>query len=166
MSSAATPITPSAFAAAIQDLPIGNLHSKAAELRNSILHLHRSNEQLQPFADDGDPECADALRENAEVIRKMEERIGLLRQEVEKRGLRWSEAEVEDNEETLSVGHDAGHVDMADGVNGRDARDGAGSRHVTSGEPRGERRGGSLSDEELQRRLREHMEAEENGVHL
>lgn len=158
MSASSTPITPSAFAAAIRDLPLGNLHSKAAELRNSISHLQHSNEQLKPFAEEGDQECTEAIRENEEVVQRMEERITLLRQEVENRGYRWSEAEVEDKE----VGEQ--DVNMADG----DASDSIQERGTT-GETGGQRTGGSLSDEELRRRLMERMEAEmrdEDGVHL
>ncbi|KAI9845768.1 MAG: hypothetical protein M1838_001555 [Thelocarpon superellum] len=139
MSASAGPISPAAFAIAIQDLPLSNVHTKAAELRNSIAHLHASNEQLAPFAADGDVDCADALRENDEVIKRMEVRIDLLRQEVERRGYRWADAEVED------------HEDQVDGaaLNGTDE---GGAERAPS-----ERwsAGGTLSDDELRRRLAE-----------
>src|SRR5205814_2113918 len=99
MSSMTTPITPQRFAAALTDLPLSSLYLKAAELRNSIAHLDYSNEQLRPFADGSepslggtpDPECADAIRENEAVIARMEERIRLVRREVEEvRGLPWT----------------------------------------------------------------------------
>lgn len=93
MSANAVPISQERFAEAIADLPIGNLHAKAAELRNSIAHLVHSNEQLQPFADDGDQDCLDAIRENEEVVGRMVSRIALLRREVENRGLPWAEDE-------------------------------------------------------------------------
>ncbi|KAL8908259.1 MAG: hypothetical protein Q9171_005539 [Xanthocarpia ochracea] len=93
MSANAVPISQERFAEAIADLPIGNLHAKAAELRNSIAHLVHSNEQLQPFADDGDQDCLDAIRENEEVVARMVSRIALLRREVENRGLPWAEDE-------------------------------------------------------------------------
>lgn len=93
MSASAVPISQDRFAETIADLPIGNLHAKAAELRNSIAHLVHSNEQLQPFADDGDRDCADAIKENHEVMARMIVRIDLLRREVENRGLPWGEDE-------------------------------------------------------------------------
>lgn len=54
MSADALPIDPAAFAEAIESLPVDALHSKAAEIYNSITHMRSSNEQLIPFADAGD----------------------------------------------------------------------------------------------------------------
>src|ERR1700761_2458055 len=96
MSADAQPIDPARFALALEGLPLENLHAKAAELRNSIAHLKSSNEQMMPFADEGDDDCREAMFENLAVIGRMNERIALLRAEVEKRGMRWSEGEVED----------------------------------------------------------------------
>lgn len=59
MSAVALPISPTAFAEALKDLPMSTLHLKAAELRNSIAHLDYSNEQLKPFAEGKAPECVD-----------------------------------------------------------------------------------------------------------
>ncbi|KAF2089094.1 hypothetical protein K490DRAFT_1776, partial [Saccharata proteae CBS 121410] len=81
------------FAVAIKDLPVASLHAKAAELRNSIYHMTRSNSQLEPFAAEGDAECADAMRENVEVMQRMRDRIGLLKAEVEGRGMMWVDEE-------------------------------------------------------------------------
>ncbi|EKG11314.1 hypothetical protein MPH_11579 [Macrophomina phaseolina MS6] len=92
MSAESTPISPAAFAEAIKELTLPSLHAKAAELRNSIYHLRRSNVQLQPFADEGDRDCADAIKENEEVMARMEDRIELLKLEVEvNRGMPWVE---------------------------------------------------------------------------
>ncbi|KAL2067159.1 hypothetical protein VTL71DRAFT_1583 [Oculimacula yallundae] len=99
MSSDALPISPTRFASALQDLPISTLHLKAMELRNSIAHLDYSNEQLRPFADGTeestngvpDADCVEAIRENEVVIARQMERIGLLKEEVERRGARWDE---------------------------------------------------------------------------
>jgi hypothetical protein len=92
------PISPQRFAAALKDLPLSTLHLKAAELRNSIAHLDYSNEQLKPFADGTEPgssgpdqDCLEAIKENEVVIARMEERIALLRIEVEGRGSSWLE---------------------------------------------------------------------------
>ena len=68
MSATALPISPIRFAAAIESLPLDSLHDKAAELCNSLRHLVRSNELLRPLADEGDDDCADAVRENDEVM--------------------------------------------------------------------------------------------------
>ena len=54
MSAEALPIDPAAFAEALESLPVDTLHERAAEIRNSINHLKYSNEQMMPFADDGD----------------------------------------------------------------------------------------------------------------
>jgi len=54
MSHEALPIDAAAFNQAIHDLPLDTLHSKAAELQNNISHLKYSNEQMMPFADEGD----------------------------------------------------------------------------------------------------------------
>ena len=91
MSSTSTPISCDRFAEAIRALPLSNLHLKAAELRNSIVHLETSNQQLKAWAGDDDAICSDAIRENLEVIRRMTERILLLKREVEQRGYLWEE---------------------------------------------------------------------------
>ncbi|KAL9127110.1 MAG: hypothetical protein Q9217_003960 [Psora testacea] len=93
MSASATPIPPHRFAEAIAELPLANLHSKSAEIRNSISHLESSNVQLQLFADEGDRDCAEAIQENGEVMLRMEERIALLKNEVERRGFIWGKDE-------------------------------------------------------------------------
>ncbi|CAD0107229.1 unnamed protein product [Aureobasidium uvarum] len=98
MSHEALPIDRVRFAEALESLPLDALHSKVAELRNNMDHLRYSNEQMVPFADEGDQDCKDAMYENLVVISRMNERINLLRAEVEKRGMRWSEAEVEDRQ--------------------------------------------------------------------
>ncbi|MCJ1421327.1 hypothetical protein MMC32_007690 [Xylographa parallela] len=159
MSSNAPPITPARFAAALPDLPLSSLHAKAAELRNSIAHLEASNDQLRPFADEGDPDCADAIHENEEVMKRMSDRIVLLKAEVEGRGFLW------DNGPTDINGKEPGeeNVDMVNG----DTTSGAGSHGVDGRPERAVRDGGSLDDEELARRLRERMEADdEEGLHL
>lgn len=159
MSSTATPIPLDRFAEAITALPLSNLHSKAAEIRNSIAHLESSNLQLQPFAEEGDRDCKDAITENDEVIRRMKERIECLKREVEGRGFRWGE-----DEGNLGNG-DAGKVD-GEAINGHGEGEQAQTNGARSGDT--ERRGGRLGDEELARRLRERMEedGEEDGLHL
>jgi len=54
MSHEALPIDIPAFARALEDLPVDALHTKAAELLNSIEHLKYSNHEMIPFADEGD----------------------------------------------------------------------------------------------------------------
>ena len=75
MSSSAIPITRERFAEAIKELPLANLHFKAAEIRNSIAHLVSSNQQLQPLADEGDSDCIYAIKENILVTQRMEQPI-------------------------------------------------------------------------------------------
>jgi len=87
------PISPAQFALAINSLPLSTLALKAAEIRNSIAHLDYSNEQLLPFTqtEPPDADCVDAIKENEIVIKRMLERIDLLKKEVEERGVRWEE---------------------------------------------------------------------------
>lgn len=158
MSSSSQPIPPHRFAAAIKELPLSNLHSKAAEIRNSISHLEASNQQLKSYADDGDRDCAEAIQENVLVIQRMEERIRLLKSEVEGRGFRWGEDEDNvDDQGTKTNG--IGHTEQSE----TSARVAVATRQ--SG-------GGRLGDEELARRLREQIgdhddeEEVEEGVHL
>ncbi|KAG8626192.1 hypothetical protein KVT40_006593 [Elsinoe batatas] len=147
MSSDALPIDPAQFAIALESLPVETLHQKAAEILNSIGHLKSSNEQMMPYADEGDQDCKEAMFENLVVIGRMNERIKILREEVEKRGLRWMDAEVEEREGKVN-----GHVEG----NGE-------AREVRAPS-------GRLTDEELRRRMEERMAAdeaeEEDGVHL
>ncbi|GBF66955.1 hypothetical protein TMEN_9678 [Trichophyton mentagrophytes] len=89
MSAESRPIDPGAFAAALKDLPLSSVYAKIAELENSTAHLERSNGELKTFidqSDGGDKECEDAITENEEVIRRMRERIGLVKLELERRG--------------------------------------------------------------------------------
>ncbi|KAI1740680.1 hypothetical protein F4680DRAFT_417474 [Xylaria scruposa] len=107
MSSETQPISPARFAEALKDLPASSLALKVLELRNSIAHLDYSNAELKPFAEgitptldhNGNPseagqpdqDCRDAIAENEAVIARMQERIELIRAEVEGRGLSWRE---------------------------------------------------------------------------
>lgn len=179
MSATTTPIPPGRFAAALPDLPLSSLFGKAAELRNSIAHLLDSNRQLQEFADEGDRDCIEAIRENEEVIARHEERIELLRREVEERGVSWDNFEAVKNGEgpvnnggegAINGGERNGDRDIETGEGGEE--DG-GQQHgrVIVGGVEGAvnaRVGGRLGDEELARRLRERMDADEenDGVHL
>jgi len=143
MSSQTLPISPSAFASALQDLPLSTLHLKAAELRNSIAHLDYSNEQLKPFADGTDPslprtregapaepdqDCVDAIRENEIVIARMVERIALLKAEVEGRGCSWTEFSVP------KEGEDLGEKEEVNGtlLNGTDGQSAGGEEETRS----------------------------------
>jgi hypothetical protein len=96
MSSQASPISPTQFASALVDLPIENLFTKVSEIRNSIAHLERSNEELRQYSDsvNGDADCLAAMKENDEVIGRMSDRINLVKKEVERRGQKWHQGEV------------------------------------------------------------------------
>lgn len=153
------PIEPARFAQALEALPVDSLHAKAAELLNSINHLKSSNEQMLPFADEGDQDCKDAMYENLTVIGRTRERISLIRAEVEKRGMRWFEGEVEDAEaREKDVNMTNGDGELVNGTVGSTA-------NGTSAPPR--QPSGRLTDAELRRRLEEQMgEDDEDGVHL
>jgi hypothetical protein len=96
MSSEARPISPTQFATALVDLPVESLYAKVSEIRNSIAHLERSNKELRDYSNsvDGDADCLAAVRENDEVIGRMNDRIDLVKKEVERRGQKWHQGEV------------------------------------------------------------------------
>lgn len=170
-------------------------------LRNSIAHLDYSNEQLRPFADGTepssngvpDPDCVEAIKENEVVIARMQERITLLRAEVEGRGSSWLEfqsaEELEEPEEgeTLVNGTATTEEREASGegmssawtdgtfqtgriVDGEVRMDGASqTRLTTNGATHA---GGRLDDEALRRAMEERMRTlaeegdAEGGMHL
>ncbi|WQF78155.1 Putative translation machinery-associated protein [Colletotrichum destructivum] len=126
MSADTHPISPARFAEAVRDLSLATLHLKALEIRNSILHLQYSNAQLKPYAEGAattldaadaslgrpDPDCVEAIRENDVVIARMEERVQIIREEVEGRGHSWNEFR---SKEEVESEQQAG---AANGVNG------------------------------------------------
>ncbi|KAI6806787.1 hypothetical protein KC332_g13681 [Hortaea werneckii] len=172
------PIDPARFALALESLPIDSLHAKAAEIQNSIAHLRSSNAQMLPFAEEqDDQDCKEAMFENLTVIGRMNERIRLLKAEVERRGLPWAP----EGEGENGVGA-AGNVDgegeavvvvNGDGSHGGERRQG-GAWTVNSAvggettQPRAP--SGRLTDEELRRQLEAQMDGDadagDEGVHL
>jgi hypothetical protein len=180
MSHEARPISPARFASALEDLPLANLYSKALEIRNSIAHLQRSNGELQEYSDSqpgGDADCLEAVRENEVVIERMKERVDLVKREVERRGGRWHEADVEvdglngkSDGEVVENGYANGALDEDRGTE-EDAVQGR--QHNQTGDPQraddGDRPqvGGRLDDEELRRRMLDRIgEGEDEGMHL
>lgn len=108
MSAESTPITAARFAAALNDLPISSLYAKHAELTNSVTHLESSNKQLEDFArDNDDRDCYEALLENRQVMKNFNERMELIKKEVEEiRGLPWrpqNEGEVRKEEGAIGL---------------------------------------------------------------
>ena len=175
------PYRPHAFASALGDLPLANLYSKAFEIRNSIAHLQRSNEELQSYSDtqpDGDTDCLEAVRENEVVIERMRERVGLIKREVENRGGRWHEADVEvdgvDGEKTdsgvLGNGHTNGATNGAQDAHENTGQGSGGARaaHPERADNSDHRQaGGRLNDEELRRRMLERIGGDDDiGLHL
>jgi hypothetical protein len=57
------------------------------------------SQQQQQQRGEPDQDCIDAIKENEEVIARMQERIRLVREEVESRGLSWTEFQAEAGEE-------------------------------------------------------------------
>ena len=167
MSSEATPISSTRFAAALPELPLATLHAKRYEIQNSIAHLEISNGELQSYAHEGDTVCKEAIAENVEVIERMKQRVELLRAEVENRGFLWEQ------EAKVPNGAQEQDTNMNDGTNGQVDDASHGETHDTSpGQPQPQasittstRQGGSLNDEELARRLTQQME-EDEGIHL
>ncbi|KAL9638186.1 MAG: hypothetical protein Q9164_001721 [Protoblastenia rupestris] len=166
MSASSTPIHPHHFAEAIADLPLGNLYLKVAEIQNSITHLEISNAQLNSFASNGDGDCADALLENQEVMRRMKERVALLKIEVERRGFRWGEDEGEGDEaQRVGIARANGHEENMSSV---EAEMGS-VQTMANDEPQGRSPGAQLGVEELAIRSTERVEEdsrEDDGLHL
>jgi hypothetical protein len=107
MSADSRPITAARFAAALTELPISALYAKHAELSNNITHLESSNKQLEDFArENDDRDCYEALLENRQVMRNFNERMDLIRKEVEEvRSLPWRPRdEVEARKEEGAIG--------------------------------------------------------------
>ncbi|PYH49887.1 uncharacterized protein BP01DRAFT_8709 [Aspergillus saccharolyticus JOP 1030-1] len=104
MSDESLPISPSAFAEAIKELPLPVLYAKVSEIRNSIAHLHRSNAELETFikescdSESEKRELESYIMENKDVVTAMTERVELLKTEVENRGQQWIELGETDQE--------------------------------------------------------------------
>lgn len=172
MSQTSLPIAPDRFAAALESLSIPSIWLKADEIRNSLLHLRLSNSQLQEFADQGDADCAEALKENEGVVARLRERLDILKAEVEARGARWMDWDVEeavkDNEAVHNTHGAEGH--NATSAATTEVVDGVASDH-TSAVPgsRGQTAGGTLDDDELARHVLNQLEqddGEDDGMHL
>ncbi|QDS74132.1 hypothetical protein FKW77_000163 [Venturia effusa] len=163
MSATATPIPPSQFALAIRDLPLPNLHFKAAEIRNQIAHLTSSNEQLAEFTDDSD--CKEAISENEVVMGRMRERLDLLKAEVEGRGNLWID-DSEQKEETQAVSGDANGTAGEEVISNGDIAANRANEQAQA-QPA---QSGRLTDEELRAMLRARMgdptDEDEEGVYL
>ena len=159
MSATNQPISPARFASALQELPLSSLHSTAAEIRNSQVHLETSNRELRPYADEGDAVCKEAIDENAQVLERMKARLDLLKAEVLRRGMPWVEdGPVPDTNGHISTAHDPeshGEVPY--------------SRSSETGNERSHRR--SSPEEEARRTaveeyMQEQDEDDSEGVHL
>jgi len=208
MSADALPINPARFSEALKDLSLSSLHLKVLEIRNSIAHLDYSNEQLRPFAEgteatldaaggpaqgEPDQDCIEAIKENQQVIDRMQDRIRLIRAEVEGRGSSWTEFQSKEELEAaqgLTNGETASNAAPAqnDGAPRGDTQ--AQGQHqawtdgtfqtgiIRNGEVQmnGQRpqdsggNGGRLTDEQLRRaleeRLREDQDEDDGGMHL
>lgn len=104
-------INPEAFIEALKELPLSSIYGKVSELRNSIAHLHRSNAEMTAFmenceTDEEKREMEGYIRENEGVFKSMGERLGMLKDEIERRGQKWIE------EESSSVSFDGKVGDM------------------------------------------------------
>ncbi|KAK5132911.1 hypothetical protein LTR08_008357 [Meristemomyces frigidus] len=165
------PIDPARFALALESLPLDALHAKAAEILHSINHLRSSNEQMLPFAEQGDADCRDAMFENLAVIGRMNGRVGLVRAEVERRGQRWSEGEVEDGVDGIK-GDGLANGIMVNGIAAAGDEGTSLVNSTSSGEaPTPRAPSGRLTDEELRAQMAARLgggdeEEEDNGVHL
>ncbi|KAK5955849.1 hypothetical protein OHC33_003490 [Knufia fluminis] len=165
MSSETRPISPNSFATAIEDLPVENLYTKAVEINNSVAHLERSNKTLQEYSDSlkddesldaetrqyGDRDCLEAIRENEVVIERQQERVRLLKAEVERRGQRWHEAEPKAKE--ASNGNSEQPVSSGNGT------------AAATNTPAPNR----LTDDELRRQMEERLAqdgGDDEGMHL
>lgn len=120
MSAESQPISPTAFAEAITELPLESLHAEAAKLSNDINKLVESNAALEAEKavenDEGVKFLDEVIAENEGVIRSKEERIELLKVEVEKRGQVWIDPRKKDKEDAeeeggpVVNGNETGHL--------------------------------------------------------
>jgi hypothetical protein len=162
MSAESQPITLAAFAEAIKALPLSAVYAKVLELRNSIAHLRRSNEDLRMYiatyttntvdelekSSDGVPtasttaaaaadnqELENYIVENEGVIVAMAERIALLKTEIEDRGQRW--IELDEHENDNNDGNDENNNLSSNITNAEmiDADAGEDSDQIISGHP-------------------------------
>ncbi|GKZ36132.1 hypothetical protein AbraIFM66950_007039 [Aspergillus brasiliensis] len=122
MSAESLPISPAAFAEAIKELPLPVLYAKVSEIRNSMAHLHRSNQELRTFinescdTDTEKQELEGYIKENEDVAVSMLERIELLKTEVENRGQRWIELEDPEKNKENGEGNTDGNGTVAEGT--------------------------------------------------
>lgn len=109
MSAESQPISPTAFAEAITELPLESLHAEAAKLSNDINKLVESNAALEAEKavenEEGVKFLDEVITENEGVIKSKEERIELLKVEVEKRGQVWIDPRKKDEEDHRDEGH-------------------------------------------------------------
>lgn len=93
----------------------------------------------------------------------MNERVALLRAEVERRGMRWADAEEEDAAAVVTASGDVnGNANGVNGVNG-------GHSQTQMQPQRASGSNGRLTDAELQARLRDRigeLDDDGDGVHL
>ena len=175
MSNVARPhesITAARFAAALTELPLSSLFAKGAEIRNSIAHLDRSNEELKGPAQGGDQDCADAVEENLEVISRMHMRLELLKAEVSTRGFSWEENRAgEINGQPSEESFEANTTIEADvhSTVTSETRNAPEPGNHTQATPLGNS-GGRLHDDELRRLMAERLDDaeddEHDGLHL
>ncbi|KAJ5761926.1 uncharacterized protein N7511_005308 [Penicillium nucicola] len=122
MSTESLPITPGAFTEAVKELPLAVLYAKVSELTNSITHLHRSNAELRAFllescdSEEDKKELETYVKENENVAVSMNERISLLKTEVENRGQPWIELDQLKTDPTAPVTNGNGSGDGASGA--------------------------------------------------
>ncbi|ORX62264.1 hypothetical protein DM01DRAFT_1331712 [Hesseltinella vesiculosa] len=66
------------FEKALHDMPIPTLLTEIPTIQNSMIHLLRSNEEMEDFDPDHlDPDLTSAIAENKEVIDRQNQRIDL-----------------------------------------------------------------------------------------
>ncbi|KAJ5432504.1 uncharacterized protein N7458_011660 [Penicillium daleae] len=131
MSAVSRPISPTVFAEAITELPVESLHAEAAKLQNDINKLLESNAALEAEkaveTEEGIKFLDEVIVENEGVVKSKEERIGLLKAEVEKRGQLWihpGKKDEEDQDEAQAPAvNGSGHAEHQQ-EGGRDAEGG------------------------------------------
>lgn len=126
---------------------------------------------MLPFAEAGDADCREAMFENLGVIGRMKERLDMVKEEVEGRGIRWVFG---DEIDRLGLRSEGGTVD-ADGEsivvdvsnNSNGAENGVNSG-LRNGTAQRRQPSGRLTDEQLRAQLEAQMSDEEDadGVHL
>jgi hypothetical protein len=144
------------FLEAITDLELEQLHVESSRLQNSIFHLERSNIALEEFRDDED--CRQAIQENVETIARQNERVQMIKNEVERRGFLMPCGERKEDEE--------GGMDTEEGARAASGESVPTHREASTAQPAASVNGHAAGDINGTSQNEGESDREEEGVYL